>query len=71
MVAGKDVQRPITGLMAAGAPVYDAAQAVPRPAREKFDAFTLDYIHWQDALVAKAQKDLGFHGYVKMPNNPH
>jgi hypothetical protein len=71
MVAGKDVQRPVSGLMASGVGLFTAATADPRPLREVFDAVSLEYIHWQDAFIANVQKELGFLGYVKMPGNPH
>jgi hypothetical protein len=69
MVASTDVQRPVSGVMAAGVDVYNGATAVPRPPQVQFQALVDAYIKWQDNFLAEAQSDLGFTGFVKMPGN--
>jgi len=69
MVAPTGVQRPVSGVMAAGVAVYNSATAAPRPPQAQFQALADSYITWQDNFLDKAQGDLGFSGFVKMPGN--
>ncbi|HEV2034062.1 MAG TPA: hypothetical protein VGU71_07670 [Candidatus Dormibacteraeota bacterium] len=69
MVAPTDVQRPVSGAMAAGVAVYNGATAAPRPPQVQFQALADAYITWQDNFLSEAQNDLGFSGFVKMPGN--
>jgi hypothetical protein len=70
MIAPKDVQREVTRTQAAGVAAYNAATSNPRVAANVMTTTANEYIHAQDNFLAEVQDDLGFTGYVRMPNNP-